>query len=125
MSQWQYGQKKNKRTELIHALADAVNDSIAKQLILGPLPRGGNGYTPGSTSNDYRQRTGATFRLIVNTGDWDAALGTNSPGQSGDPNSPFYDNLFGPWAKDEFFPIYFSKTKIDSVAVSRITLQAY
>jgi penicillin amidase len=32
--------------------------------------------------------------MIVNTGDWDAAVGTNAPGQSGDPESPFYSNLF-------------------------------
>ena len=116
MAQWQYGQENFKHTYMAHALGSAVKDSLKEKMNLGPLPRGGNGYTPGSTGNNDRQSSGASFRMIVTTGDWDAALGTNGPGQSGDPSSPFYDNLFEPWAKDEYFPVYFSREKIDSVA---------
>jgi len=122
MGNWQYGQEKNKHTFMQHALSDAVNDSIKSNLDLGPLPRGGNAYTPGSTGGNLRQSSGASFRMVVNTGDWDAALGTNSPGQSGDPDSPFYDNLFEPWAKDQYFPVYYSRQKIDSVAVNKVVL---
>lgn len=118
ISLWQYGQEKNKHTYMRHALSDVVNDTIRAKLDLGPLPRGGNAYTPGSTGNNLRQSSGASFRMIVNTGDWDAALGSNGPGQSGNPDSPFYDNLFEPWAKDEYFPVYYSRRKIDSVAMS-------
>lgn len=118
MDSWQYGQRKNKHTYLEHALSKAVNDTLRAKLDLGPLPRGGNAYTPGSTGSNLRQSSGATFRVIVNTGDWDAAIGTNSPGQSGDPDSPFYGNLFESWAKDAYFPLYYSRPKIDSVAVS-------
>lgn len=124
MSQWQYGQEKLKHTYMAHALGAIVKDSIEAQLNLGPLPRGGNGYTPGSTGNNDQQSSGASFRMLVNTGDWDAALGTNGPGQSGDPSSPFYDNLFEPWANDEYFPVYFSREKIDSVAVTTLRLNA-
>lgn len=116
MAQWPYGQEKFKHTYMAHALGSIVTDSLKDKLNLGPLPRGGNGYTPGSTGNNDRQSSGASFRMIVNTGDWDAALGTNGPGQSGNPESPFYSNLFEPWAQDEYFPVYFSKQKIDSVA---------
>jgi penicillin amidase len=92
-------------------------------LDLGPMPRGGNSYTPGSTGGNNNQSSGASFRMIVNTGDWDAAIGTNGPGQSGDPDSPFYSNLFEPWAKDQYFPVYYSRNKIDSVAVSSYILK--
>lgn len=122
MGKWHYGQTDYKHTYMAHALGNAVNDSLKEKLNLGPLPRGGNGYTPGSTGNNQRQSSGASFRIIVNTGDWDAALGTNGPGQSGNPESPFYDNLFQPWASDEYFPVYYSREKIDSVAVETITL---
>jgi penicillin amidase len=118
ISQWQYGQVKNKHTYMEHALSNAVNTETKSKLDLGPLPRGGNSYTPGSTGGNLRQSSGASFRMIVNTGDWDAAIGTNGPGQSGDPDSPFYDNLFEPWAKDQYFPVYYSRSKIDSVAAS-------
>lgn len=122
MNSWHYGQEKNKHTYMAHALSDAVNEKTKAKLDLGPLPRGGNGYTPGSTGGNLRQSSGASFRMIVNTGDWDAAVGTNSPGQSGNPESPFYNNLFESWAKDEYFPVYFSKAKIDSVATERVVL---
>ncbi len=117
---WQYGQADYKHTYMKHALSDAVGKEWADSLDLGPLPRGGNGYTPGSTGNNNRQSSGASFRLIVSTGDWDTAVGTNSPGQSGDPASPFYSNLFEPWAKDQYFPVFYSREKIDSVSVQTV-----
>lgn len=117
MSKWQYGQEKFKHTYMAHALGEVVDTETKSQLNLGPLPRGGNSYTPGSTGGNNNQSSGGSFRMIVNTGDWDAAIGTNGPGQSGDPDSPFYSNLFEPWAKDQYFPVYYSREKIDSVAV--------
>ena len=118
IDQWQYGQEKFKHSAMIHALGTIVADETASKLNLGPLPRGGNAYTPGSTGSNNRQSSGASFRMIVNTGDWDAALGTNAPGQSGNPENPFYSNLFEPWAKDQYFPVFYSRAKIDSVAVA-------
>lgn len=122
MNNWQYGQEKFKHTYMAHALGGLVTDELKSKLNLGPLPRGGNSYTPGSTGGNNRQSSGASFRMIVNSGDWDAAVGTNGPGQSGNPDSPFYNNLFESWAKDQYFPIYYSRDKIDSVAVDRIVL---
>jgi penicillin amidase len=123
MAQWQYGGEKFKHTYMAHALGGVVNEEIKAKLDLGPLPRGGNSFTPGSTGANNRQSSGASFRMIVNTGDWDAALATNGPGQSGDPESPFYRNLFEPWAKDQYFPVFYSRSKIDSVAVSKTSLE--
>lgn len=123
MSKWQYGQEKFKHTYMAHALGEVVDTETKSQLNLGPLPRGGNSYTPGSTGGNNNQSSGGSFRMIVNTGDWDAAIGTNGPGQSGDPDSPFYSNLFEPWAKDQYFPVYYSREKIDSVAVKTYVLQ--
>ena len=119
---WQYGQEKFKHTYMAHALGDVTPDEIKNKLNVGSLPRGGNSYTPGSTGGNNRQSSGASFRMIVNTGDWDAAVGTNGPGQSGNPESPFYDNLFEPWAKDEYFPVYYSKEKVESVTVEKTIL---
>lgn len=120
MKTWQYGQSNNKHIYIEHALSNAVNGTMRDSMFnLGPLPRGGNGSTPGSTGSNLNQSSGASFRLIVNTGDWDTAEATNGPGQSGNPESPFYRNLFDPWAKDQYFPVYYSKNKIDSVAVDR------
>jgi len=122
MSKWQYGQEKFKHAYMAHALGSAVDNETKNKLDLGPLPRGGNSYTPGSTGGNNNQSSGGSFRMIVNTGDWDAAIGTNGPGQSGDPDSPFYSNLFEPWAKDQYFPVYYSREKIDSMAVNKVIL---
>jgi penicillin amidase len=120
MEEWQYGQAKNKHVYIEHALGKVVNQALRDTVFnLGPLPRGGSGTTPGSTGGNLNQSSGASFRMIVNTGNWDAAQATNGPGQSGNPESPFYSNLFEPWAKDQYFPVYYSKQKVDSVAVER------
>lgn len=119
---WSYGQEKFKHIQISHALGNVVNKEIADKLNLGPLPRGGNAYTPGSTGGNLKQSSGASFRMIVNTGDWDNSIATNTPGQSGNPESLFYNNLFSDWAKDKYFPIYYSKEKIKSVTYKQTFL---
>tara|TARA_A100000171_G_C2131963_1_gene147336 strand:- start:199 stop:2589 length:2391 start_codon:yes stop_codon:yes gene_type:complete len=123
IEKWQYGQEKLKHTAMQHALGDLVKPDLQSKMNLGPLPRGGNSYTVGSTGGNYRQSSGASFRMIINTGDWDAAIATNGPGQSGNPESPFYSNLFEPWANDQYFPVYYSKEKINQVAVEKRMLR--
>jgi penicillin G amidase len=122
MENWVYGQTDNKHIYISHALGKVVPEALKPELNIGPLPRGGNSYTVGSTGSNLAQSSGASFRMIVDTGNWDEAVGTNAPGQSGNPESKFYRNLFDPWAKDEFFPVYYSKEKIDSVAVEKFML---
>ena len=60
--------------------------------------------------------------MIINTANWDTAIGTNAPGQSGNPESPFYKNLFKDWAEDRYFPIYFSREKIQAVTYKKTLL---
>ena len=123
IDKWQYGQEKLKHTAMQHALGDLVKPNLQSKMNLGPLPRGGNSYTVGSTGGNNRQSSGASFRVIINTGDWDATIATNGPGQSGNPESPFYSNLFEPWANDQYFPVYYSKEKINEVAVEKRVLK--
>ena len=115
MEDWTYGQAKYKHIELVHPLASLAKKEFKSQFIIGPLPRGGNGQTPGSTGSADNQVSGASFRLLVDTKDWDKALMINSPGQSGDPASPFFSNLFNTWANDQYFPAYYSKDLIQKV----------
>ncbi|MEX0704384.1 MAG: penicillin acylase family protein, partial [Planctomycetales bacterium] len=70
-----------------------------------------------------RQPSGATFRVVIDTADWDDSRATNSPGQSGNPDSPHYRDLFGPWAEGEYFPLLYSREKIAAAAARKITLR--
>jgi len=101
----------------------AERDELRKKLDVGPLPRGGNSTTVNNTSGGYNQTSGASFRIIADLSRWDNSLGTNSPGQSGNPDDPHYADLFEMWAKGEYFPVYFSRAKVESVAECIILLQ--
>lgn len=112
---WQYGQSAFKHVKMIHPLSDAVSEKVRQQIEVGPNPRGGYGYTVGSTGSADNQPSGGTFRVIIDTGNWDEALFHNSPGQSGNPKSPHYKNLFNAWSRDEYLPLYYSRDKIESI----------
>ena len=103
-------------------MSAAVRADLRSRLDLGPLPRGGYSHTVNSTSNDDNQSTGASFRIIADTGDWDRSVGTNTPGQSGDPASPHYRDHFEPWADGQYFPVYFTRTKVETVTETKTTL---
>jgi penicillin amidase len=121
--QWIYGQPKYKHISFEHQLSAFVSPELKNKLNIGPLPRGGNGSTPGSTGSADNQQTGASFRLLIDTKNWDDAKMINTPGQSGDPDSPFYRNLFNDWANDKYFPALYSKDKINANTVERIELK--
>ena len=111
-SKWVYGQENYKHVKIYHPLEKVVNDSIKDIIGLDTYPRGGDGFTPGSTSSELNQRSGGSFRVVINTKDWDNSFATNSPGQSGNPKSKFYKNLYEDWANDKFFPLLYSKNKV-------------
>ena len=119
ISAWQYGQAKYKHVSLEHSLAELVDPAMKQKLNIGPAPRGGNGQTPGSTGGADNQVSGASFRILIDTKDWDKALMINTPGQSGNSESPFYSNLFSTWANDGYFPAYYSKPLILKATVEQ------
>ena len=122
MTQWYYGQPAYHQVLIKHPLSNAVDEVTRNKLEVGPLPRGGNGATPGMTTNNLNQTAGASFRIAVDTHDWDKTMFTNAPGQSGDPNSPFYRNLFEWWANDKHFPVYFSRPMVEKSSRERVVL---
>jgi penicillin amidase len=119
---WRYGQAGLKHIRLSHPLSEAVRPDLRAKLDLGPLPRGGSAHTVNSTSDADNQSAGASFRIIADTGDWDHSVGTNTPGQSGDPDSPHYRDLFEPWARGRYFPVFYSRSKVESVMEARTVL---
>ena len=112
---WQYGQIKWKHILVKHPLSAMADASMQKTLNAGPVARGGNENTVNSTSGNLNQTHGASFRVIIDCADWDLMTATNAPGQSGDPVSNHYKDLFKLWGKNQYFPLYFSKNKIQAV----------
>lgn len=121
-SGWVYGQERYKHILLRHPLSAAVNEEWQSRLNVGPAPRGGYGYTLNATGNSDNQTSGASFRIIVDTGDWDRSLGMNNPGQGGHPDHPHYADLFDLWAQDRFHPVFYSREKVEAVTGKRTSL---
>lgn len=110
MGNWAYG--KVHYSEIIHPLSHLLKEDMQKKVNTVRLPRGGASNTLNANQGNSRQSSGASFRMIVDTADWDSTVGTNTPGQSGNPDSPYYKDLFENWNKGDYFPMYYSKDKI-------------
>lgn len=120
-SAWRWGSLH--RADLVHPAAPAL-DPVPGWARLGPLPRGGSGDTVSAAaySADFVQRTGATFRIVMDVGAWDNSVAMNSPGQSGNPESPHYADLFPKWAQDQAFPLVYSREAIERHQEHRLLL---
>jgi penicillin G amidase len=88
---------------------------LVREFDLPDVERGGGGETVAAD--------GASFREILDVSNWDRSIATNTPGQSGQPGSPFYGNLLPLWANDEYFPLLFSSGAIEAHARHRLTLR--
>ena len=90
------------------------------------LPKGGSGSTPMAATyrlSDFKVTHGASFRMVVDVGNWDASRCINAPGQSGDPRSPHYADLAPLWAEGSYVPMLYSVAAVDAHTETRITLQ--
>jgi len=66
---------------------------------------------------------GASYRQILDVSNWDNSLTVNTPGQSGQPESPFYGNLLQTWVDMEYFPMTYSRRAVDQHAAYRLQLK--
>ena len=114
IANWRWGDLH--QIQFTHPLYKHSNNSLQSMMKLQNYPRGGTGNTANNTGFspvDFLVRSGASWRFVVDTKDWDSARMTNAPGQSGDPRSKYYDNLLEGWAKEKSFPLHFSRKKIE------------
>jgi penicillin amidase len=92
---------------------------------VGPLPKGGSGSTPMNARyrlSDFRAVAGASFRAVLDVGAWDESQFINTPGQSGDPRSPHYDDLASLWASRQYRPLLYSRAAVDAATETIIRL---
>ena len=108
-----------------HPLANAADATTRQRLNVGPFPKQGGPHTVNVSSYDpasFRQVGGASFRVVIDVGDWDNSRAMNTPGQSGDPASPHYRDLAPLWLKGEYFPLLYTRARVDAATERRIEL---
>lgn len=109
-----------------HALSASASPEWKARLDVGPAPKGGSGLTVnnnGYRASDFRVMHGVSWRMVVDVGNWDGCWTVNAPGQSGDPRSPHYRDLFDIWAREEYVPMLFSRKAVEEAAEKRIVVR--
>jgi len=114
MEKWKLGAYHYAR--IFSPMTDAARPDLQEKFDVGHFPRGGDGYTVSATGGGDNQIAGGSLKIIVDTENWDNSVGLNTPGQSGDVNDPHYRDLFELWARGKYFPILYSRVKVESVA---------
>ena len=66
---------------------------------------------------------GASIRQITDFADLDRSVQMNTPGQSGQPGSPYYGNLARSAADAVYFPQTWTRSAVESVVKHRLTLE--
>jgi len=86
----------------------------------GPVARPGDANTVNATSGThFQQNSGASYREILDLGNWDNSVMTNVPGESGDPESPHYSDLLDDWANGRYHPMPYSRQAVEAAADER------
>jgi penicillin amidase len=113
------------RLRFAHPLGRILPEVEGHPLDSGPVPVGGAAATVGMSDyrpDDFAVTLGASFRMVLDVGDWDRSLVINAPGQSGDPASPHYADLVAGWAAGACMPLLYSRAAVEAGAVRRIRL---
>jgi penicillin amidase len=120
-SQWSWG--KLHTVHFRHALDQ--QPGVKDVLDLGPLSRPGDEYTMNATDSgdSWEQVSGASYREILDTSNWDQSLAINTPGQSGQPGSPHYSDLMPLWDAGRYFPLLYSRKAVEAETTDRLVLE--
>lgn len=104
-----------------HPLANTAARMAA--LNLGPVARGGDAFTVNATGGAGLQQThGASYRQILDFGDWDRSVFTSTAGQSGQLGSSHYSNLLDVWSNYQYAPMLYSREQIERNAAQTLEL---
>ncbi|MDQ0035301.1 penicillin amidase [Variovorax boronicumulans] len=123
MTAWKWGTLH--RAEFRHPLAGVVDAATRKKLDVGDWPMSGSSFTPMAATyraSDYKLTSGASFRMVLDVGNWDASRVINTPGQSGNPDSPNYRDLAPLWLEGKYVPLVYSRGAVEKETVERIQL---
>ncbi|HZC16996.1 MAG TPA: penicillin acylase family protein, partial [Caulobacteraceae bacterium] len=109
----------------VPAAAAVADPATRAQMTLGPLELPGSATTPRAATyrtEDFGAIAGASVRMVLDVGAWDNSRVINTPGQSGDPFSAQYRDLFPLWAGGQYVPLLYSRAAVDQAACTVIRL---
>jgi penicillin amidase len=114
MNDWSWGRLHHATFEpAVGVLADP---QLRAQMSVGPLQTPGSSSSPRAQSyrsTDFAVIAGASVRMVLDVGAWDNSVFINTPGQSDDPMSPHYRDLFPLWAGGGYVPLRFSRPAVE------------
>jgi penicillin amidase len=101
---------------------------LAPALNLGPVPLGGDANTPAQAASGPLDPTAnpgfiANTRAVVDLGDLEASRFVLAGGQSGNPLSPHYDDLFELWLGGEGVSIAWTDEAVVAATVETLRLE--
>ena len=117
MTTWAWGRLH--RASFEPAVAVLADPQLRAQMSVGPLQTPGSSSTPRAQAykpGDFSVIAGASVRLVMDVGAWDNSVAMNTPGQSDDPMSAHYRDLFPLWAQGSYVPLRFSRAAVDADA---------
>ena len=123
-ARWAWGDVRPLR--LLHPLG--VRRPLDRALNLGPVPLGGDANTPAQAGVHPLNPLGnpgviANHRSVIDLGDPERSRFVLAGGQSGNPLSPHYGDLFELWRRAEGVPIAWSAEAVEAATVSRLVLR--
>ncbi|HXP24600.1 MAG TPA: penicillin acylase family protein [Steroidobacteraceae bacterium] len=125
MTTWSWGRLH--RATFEPAVAVLADPELRAQMSVGPLQTPGSSSTPRAQAyrpGDFSVIAGASVRLVMDVGAWDNSVAMNTPGQSDDPMSAHYRDLFPMWAQGSYVPLRFSRAAVDGDAEDVIHLSS-
>ena len=123
MATWSWGRLHH--ASFSPAAAVLADRQLAAQMSTGSLEIPGSAQSPRAATYkplDFTQTAGASVRLVMDVGAWDNSVAVNTPGQSGDPYSTHYRDLFPLWATGAYVPLDFSRAAVDRDAELVVSL---
>jgi penicillin amidase len=117
MNAWAWGRLHH--ADFVPATAALADAETRAQMSVGPLEVPGAASSPRAQTyrpSDFNVIAGASVRLVMDVGNWDASRFINTPGQSDDPQSPHYRDLFPLWAAGDYAPLLYSRAAVEQGA---------
>jgi penicillin amidase len=82
---------------------------------------GGSRFAPNANTG----KTGPSWRMVVELGKEIKAYGVYPGGQSGNPGSPYYDNMIDKWKEGEYYELKFMKSSAEILGNSLLKVEVY